>query len=206
MTTYRDLVTRADSAWLQFHVGTELVRVLQALNSNSERSGAIRDVFLSLQDPYEALASPQLRTRLFELLRPAEASALANALSLVGEPYEVLSHARLNRGTLRFRLCCAFLGLPNDERQVHILSSPVEAVEAIYALFPHQQRAVLSTLDALAAGRRRVVLHMPTGAGKTRMAMHVVCRHLIQHSSAVVVWLANSEELCDQASDEFIRA
>jgi len=206
VTTYRDLVTRADSAWLQHHVGTEVVRVLQALNSNSERSGAIRDVFLSLQDPYQALASPNQRASLFELLRPSEASALANALSLVGEPYEALGHVRLSRGTDRFRLCCAFLGLPDEDRQEHVVSSPVEAVEARYALFPHQQRAVLSTTDALGSGCRRVVLHMPTGAGKTRMAMHVVCRHLIQHSSTVVVWLANSEELCDQASDEFLRA
>jgi DNA repair protein RadD len=206
VTTYRDLVSRADSAWLQQHIGVDAVRVLQALNSSNERSSAIRDVFLSLLDPYQVLASASQRASLFELLRPAEASALANALNLAGDPYEALSSVRLNRRTDRFRLCCAFLGLPDEDRQEHVVSPPVEAVEARYALFPHQQRAVQSTIDALGSGRRRVVLHMPTGAGKTRMAMHVVCRHLIHHSSTVVVWLANSEELCDQASDEFMRA
>ena len=207
MTTYRDLVTRADSAWLQHHVGAEVVRVLQALNSNGERSGgAIRDVFLSLQDPYQTLASASQRTSLFELLRQSEASALANALGLAGEPYGALANVRLIRGTDRFRLCCAFFGLPDEDRQEHVVSSPVEVVEARYALFPHQHRAVLSTIEALGSRSRRVVLHMPTGAGKTRMAMHVVCQHLVHHSRTVVVWLANSEELCDQASDEFIRA
>ena len=51
-----------------------------------------------------------------------------------------------------------------------------------------------------------MVLHMPTGSGKTRMAMHIVCRHLLQHTATAVIWLANSEELCEQAADEFSRA
>jgi len=38
------------------------------------------------------------------------------------------------------------------------------------------------------------------------MAMHVVCRHLSKHPQAVIIWLANSEELCEQAAEEFNKA
>jgi superfamily II DNA or RNA helicase len=47
---------------------------------------------------------------------------------------------------------------------------------------------------------------MPTGAGKTRTAMHLVARHLRENEPTVVVWLALSGELLEQAATEFERA
>jgi superfamily II DNA or RNA helicase len=44
---------------------------------------------------------------------------------------------------------------------------------------------------------------MPTGAGKTRTAMNIIADHLRQNEPTVVVWLAHSEELCEQAASEF---
>lgn len=206
MIAFQDLITRADSAWLQEHLGAEVVRVLRALDPYGERAGALRSVFVALQDPYDALSDSVLRTSLFELLRRPEAQELANALGLPGEPFDALTRLSLHRGSDRFRLCCSFFGLPDEVRVPHHVSPSSERVEARYALFPHQQRAVHLVWSLLGFGRRRVVLHMPTGAGKTRMAMHVVCRHLSQNPSTLVVWLANSEELCDQAADEFAAA
>ena len=51
--------------------------------------------------------------------------------------------------------------------------------------------------------RKVVVLHMPTGSGKTRTAMHIIAAHLRSYMSTVVVWLAHSEELLEQAASEF---
>ena len=44
---------------------------------------------------------------------------------------------------------------------------------------------------------------MPTGAGKTRTAMHVIADHLRSREPALVVWLASSEELCEQSAVAF---
>ena len=49
----------------------------------------------------------------------------------------------------------------------------------------------------------RCVLQMPTGSGKTRTAMEMVCS-IMNQSGKDVLWLANTEELCDQAFDSFI--
>lgn len=53
--------------------------------------------------------------------------------------------------------------------------------------------------------KKRVIVHMPTGAGKTRTCLESVCDHLrsLRNAKASVVWLAHSEELCEQAVESF---
>ena len=75
-----------------------------------------------------------------------------------------------------------------------------------YALFDHQRTAAACVMDALAVSPHKVVLHLPTGAGKTRTAMHVIATHLRQREPTVVCWLAQNAELLDQAADEFEKA
>lgn len=48
----------------------------------------------------------------------------------------------------------------------------------------------------------RCIIQMPTGSGKTRTAMEIVCE-FINDTSNSVIWLANTEELCDQAFESF---
>jgi superfamily II DNA or RNA helicase len=56
----------------------------------------------------------------------------------------------------------------------------------------------------------RLLVHMPTGAGKTKTAMEIASDYLRSKSvlggfdnSGFVVWLAHSKELCDQALETF---
>ena len=46
---------------------------------------------------------------------------------------------------------------------------------------------------------------MPTGSGKTRTCMNIISDYL-RENKGIVVWLANNEELCEQAFDEFGKA
>jgi DNA repair protein RadD len=48
----------------------------------------------------------------------------------------------------------------------------------------------------------RFVIQMPTGAGKTRTAIELVCGQL-NECFKTVIWLAHSEELCEQAVHTF---
>jgi superfamily II DNA or RNA helicase len=48
----------------------------------------------------------------------------------------------------------------------------------------------------------RCILQMPTGSGKTRTAMELVCDFMNEYDQDVI-WLANTEELCNQAYDSF---
>jgi superfamily II DNA or RNA helicase len=56
----------------------------------------------------------------------------------------------------------------------------------------------------------RMLVHMPTGAGKTKTAMEVVsdylrCKSVLggHEKNVFIVWLAHSKELCEQALDAF---
>jgi len=78
-----------------------------------------------------------------------------------------------------------------------------EQVQIKYGLFPHQRRMADQVCNAIRGGHGRVVLHMPTGAGKTRTAMHIVSRFMTASEPSVIVWLAASSELLDQAAEAF---
>ena len=86
-----------------------------------------------------------------------------------------------------------------------------ECIKSTYGLFKHQEKATHKIKSYLESGSR-VLLHMPTGSGKTRTTMSVICdfiRNLSDRSlfnNRLVIWLADTEELCDQAADEFIKA
>ncbi|MHA7292466.1 DEAD/DEAH box helicase [Arthrobacter sp. HLT1-21] len=65
------------------------------------------------------------------------------------------------------------------------------------------QESTSRKITELLAGRTkstRGLVQLPTGAGKTRVAVESVVRHLVSTSEKkLVVWIAQSEELCEQA-------
>ena len=82
-----------------------------------------------------------------------------------------------------------------------------ETVSPKYPLYPYQRQVLADILCALASPERRVVAHLPTGAGKTRIASHTACRLLNEKDTddSLVIWLASTEELCEQAADELAK-
>src|SRR6478609_4360044 len=68
-------------------------------------------------------------------------------------------------------------------------------------LRPYQREAIEAVLAARRAGKRRLVVCLPTGAGKT-----VIFSHLAQMANKQVLVLAHREELLGQAKDKLERA
>ncbi len=98
-----------------------------------------------------------------------------------------------------------FFGLV-EERIVPATVPPTDTVTPAYSLFVHQRNAVRKLIPLLSYDERRAVLHLPTGVGKTRTAMHVVTDSLRNHEPSVVVWLASGKELLEQAVVAFKEA
>ncbi len=73
-----------------------------------------------------------------------------------------------------------------------------------YPLYPYQRQVLADILRALSSPEPRVVAHLPTGAGKTRIAAHAACHLLNERDTedSLVIWLAATEELCEQAADQ----
>lgn len=95
-----------------------------------------------------------------------------------------------------------------------MVSNP-EIVQPCYQLYQYQRQVLHDLLDLLIPPNRtrfgkgpRVVAHLPTGAGKTRLACHAACHLLNQQGNEdkILVWLASGEELCQQAADNLATA
>lgn len=71
-------------------------------------------------------------------------------------------------------------------------------------LFEYQSKIVFDTLNNIEYPRSNMLIQMPTGTGKTRTAIEIICRLFNQNHDLQIVWFANNEELLDQAHDTFI--
>ena len=202
--TFEELLARAAEPTLQTLVGRPGVRLLSRLDPGLTQPSRLREVAVGLKSPQEMLLDPEVRGELLPLLTPTDAAALVSALDLApsASPYDTLADMRVGRRSARAGRLLDFFALAELDPEPPPLPT-VEEVAPAHSLFPHQRLAARRVLAALQQEPHRVLLHMPTGSGKTRTAMHVISELMNDREPLLVVWLAHSEELCEQAIEEF---
>lgn len=205
---FDNLLSRADDEALQTLLGSGVVCLLELLEPGLATPSKLREILKVLQSRESLLLSKESRTLLFELLRPKEAEILALILQVpnCNNIYEGLKNAKIPRGSEQERALFDFFEsiVPGNEKSIDVPSS--ERTVPKYSLFTHQRRAALQVKECLAREPKRVLLHLPTGSGKTRVAINIVADRLRSCEPSLIVWLAYSEELCEQAVVEFQRA
>lgn len=206
MMRIEDLLVRADSIMSELMpAGT--MRLVTAIDPQLSYPRNLIKVLLRLRPPAVLLEQPEVRNQLLLMLSPEEARQLGAQLSSEkpADIYKFLVGQTFKRRAEKEVLFSFFgLSLPEDERPEDRQSS--ELVSPAYPLFPHQARALRRVEACLQTEPHRALLHMPTGSGKTRTAMNAVANYLRGRDKGVVVWLAHSEELCEQAADEFSKS
>ena len=203
---FTNFITRLDEETVQLIIGRAATNVLSTMSTDLVRVTKLQSVLLNIFSPQELLSNKQIRTNLLEFLRPNEAEDLVKILGLgvVENNYMVLANERFRDRNLK--LLFDFFELPEAHTEDQKPFSTKNEIVAGYPLFSHQRTAIKRINSLLYDGERRALLHMPTGAGKTRTAMNIICDHLRSHEPTVVIWFANTEELCEQAYQEFERA
>jgi DNA repair protein RadD len=101
-----------------------------------------------------------------------------------------------------------FLGLPlefmpEEADSGTTIETIVPYSPAHKTLYDYQSSIYYRAFEALTPPFARLLIQMPTGAGKTRTAMEVVSAFLNFKPHARILWLAHSEELCEQAVKGF---
>ncbi|MEI9931851.1 MAG: DEAD/DEAH box helicase [Rhizomicrobium sp.] len=141
------------------------------------------------------------------LLPAVKAEELAGKLGLLAKGAKIYDSlaAALSDRRLESQLF-EFFGVVVSERAPGVEAPSRRTITPAYPLFPHQLGVADRASRALAEHPYKVLVHMPTGAGKTRTAMHVVCDWHNRKRDRLVVWLAHSSELLEQAASEFERA
>lgn len=145
-----------------------------------------------------AVADQAKRTVLLNALPPSKAEELERRFDLkvddLREAEYLDAHTR--------RSVEGFFGKATlAVRAVHQIP-PSLTVSGGRPLFPHQKRVALEVERYLYQEDGRVMMHLPTGVGKTRTAMSILASHL-RRRKGIVLWLAGTKELLEQAVDEF---
>jgi len=201
---FEGLLSRADDEVLQELIGARTVRLLNMLDPLLARPTRLRDLITSFRPPEELLRDTFTRRTLFDLLPREAARSLADELGLnSSQPYDSLRDFRPTKGSFGEKRLFSALGIVPVELDEPEQAPVISEVECRYSLFAHQRLASRRAQVLLDSSPNRILLHMPTGSGKTRTAMHLVARELRHHEPSLVVWLAYSEELCEQAASEF---
>lgn len=97
---------------------------------------------------------------------------------------------------------CSDLGLPvvfagTQPLPRPQLVEPLRARPTLPSLMDYQEEVLQEALDRLPES---VLISLPTGGGKTRVGTEIVTRHLAGNGERSVLWLAHTEELCEQAA------
>lgn len=205
---FDDLLSRADDEILQLLLGRHALQLVTLLDSSLATPTKLRELVISLHTRMGLLLSQESRACLIDLLRPKEAEALATVLRISDDRdvYNSLKNLRIRNGSEKERMLFDFFELDYPKSEVIARVPPMKVAAIEYGLFPHQREAARKISFHLHEDLRRVILHMPTGSGKTRTAMNILAEHLRAYEPALIIWLAYSEELCEQAVEEFQEA
>lgn len=183
---------------------------LKVTNEDDEldKSGVVKVV--SNTCGIDFIVDKRSRKLLIERMLPEALIELFPEFKLEGKSVEprhydaVISWSENNVGEFAKRI-----GLYSDYVESQFETTDIETifrVEPSYGLFPYQKKISDTVIDRFSGKTKRLLIHLPTGAGKTRTAMNIVAEHLRESPNNLVLWLADKEELCQQAFDEFKKA
>lgn len=96
----------------------------------------------------------------------------------------------------------------DKEKDDAVIDNLVEAPdEQFYELLDYQYYIKQRVLNNLNSGhvQERMLVHMPTGTGKTKTSMHIITNYInfSLEKKGVVIWVAHTTELLQQAYDTF---
>lgn len=183
-----------------------IVDTIHGLDPDLTSDNRLGELAARLIEPSRALRDASMREQIIRMLPLPKARELGQRLG--AKDGRMLYCDLCSKATSKsaLKVLYSFFGVVHEPRAPADSSPDAMQATAGYSLFDHQRTVAERALEALADMPHKVVLHMPTGSGKTRTTMHIVANHLRQHEPAVVCWLAQNAELLDQAADEFEKA
>jgi DNA repair protein RadD len=162
---------------------------------------------LGAMPPLQSIRDPEIREKIIDMLPIAKATELAARLGIDGaikNVYPNLQKEALKRSSESVLL--SFFGIVVPERAAESHEAAEKRVKPNYGLFTHQREVAIKAIEGLTRHPYATLVHMPTGSGKTRTAMHIVAKILQLQPNRLIVWLAQTSELLEQAASEFEKA
>lgn len=197
----------APEAVLRRYVGPSTVEVLSALNPELLTRENLRTLALGVASPLQVIKKNELRQQIIDMLPLVKARELAARLGIVAPAREIFQELQRECGRKSVEpTLLSFFGIVVSERAIEASEASEKTINPTYGLFSHQRRVAKRAFYALNTHPFVTLVHMPTGSGKTRTAMHIVASVLREQPDRLIIWLAQSSELLEQAASEFEKA
>ncbi|MEV0712736.1 DEAD/DEAH box helicase [Nocardia aurea] len=202
---FRELLNYAPMTYVRQQLGKDVCALLDLIEGGRAPDARLRDAAARIVDVEKQVARNTERGELLALLPVGKQTELAVRLGMTtaGSEFPDLQTLTWTVGAQRELL--EFIGFTNATGPTEGLPTRIDCAP-IYSLFPHQRHAATRVKELLYIGPRRVVLHLPTGVGKTRTGMNLIVDHLRSNEPTIVIWVARGDELLEQAASEFERA
>ncbi|WP_318503038.1 DEAD/DEAH box helicase [Bacillus sp. T3] len=212
MLSIKEIIHRADEITIQEIIGSQTVKILNLINESNYNS-KFKKIILEFHSEEKILSDKRLRDIVIDLLRLEEIKALAKILGVynshdeIYDIYKKVKNINFRKNSESMNLLFSIFNVDKKIFPEQLVETPFHTeITGNYQLFKHQRDAATKVMNILKAGNERVLLHMPTGSGKTRTTMNIISDYLRMNEKKMVIWLANTEELCEQAASEFEKA
>ncbi len=213
-TKYFKAISKLGFLDIQALINPSLFEIINHQNVLSDKK-YFAQIILDLYSVEDILLNKEKRNILFDVFQESELNNFLKELEVSSnkkDAWSKLKGMNFTSDKQREKLFEFFELTYNQDYKVKeedLNNIACESLIPEYSLFPHQEDA-LKELSYILKKSNRVLLHMPTGSGKTRTAMNFICSYLrdnsIKRNESLVVWLADTEELCEQAYNEFKKA
>ena len=91
-----------------------------------------------------------------------------------------------------------------SKTESHVAKKLFTKLEQPYKqLKEYQSEIFFKTQEIIEYPNKKFLIQLPTGSGKTRVAMEIISSFLNKEEGRQVIWLADKKELCEQAMDTF---
>ncbi|WP_318445220.1 DEAD/DEAH box helicase [Photobacterium leiognathi] len=206
----KQLLVRSGESGLSELISHSLLEILYEFEKQPTIK-RLTEVILEIYGEQTYIDDAKKRKKILQYLTKEEATELCVRLGLnKDEPWNSLANFNLN--SERRELLNSFFDIeshkPPEKKQEN--EEYHEIIEPRYPLFIHQEKAAKEIKEYLSTPKSRVLLHMPTGSGKTRTAMSIAVdflrNEIVSRDQSIIVWLADTYELCEQAYSEFVKA
>ncbi len=190
-------------------------RIVEYLSSDSDLSDVLNDRnriidFISMSSFDDFLSEANLRVVLINEMPENDIKYLTKMLSIKGDKKSLLKYVYQEEYKGKFKkVLLEFLGMKpqKNERTEHEVYTRNDSI--FYELLDYQYLIRTQILDSLQQEPLllRMILHMPTGTGKTKTATHIVINNYLftKKKKGVLLWLAHTKELLEQAYNAFLK-
>ncbi|MFK5710236.1 DEAD/DEAH box helicase [Lysinibacillus boronitolerans] len=212
MLNLKEILLRADEMSIQDILGEQTIKILNLLNEDGIYLSELKRLILNLHSGEDLLSNPKYRKIIIDLLKLDEAKTIARILGVYHSTdtpaswYKTIKDLRYHRNSENLNTLFSIFNIQKGKTIIEEECISEITITVQYGLFEHQRVAARKVQNILNTGHERVLLHMPTGSGKTRTSMNIISDYLRANEKTLVIWLANTEELCEQAALEFEKA